>query len=255
MNHFSRRRFIKASTLIGVAATGINLDLIAKNKKEERFPKTEKDWYNKPMRWANLTLVETDPPVYDPQYWLNFYKKAHVDALCLSVGGYVAYYNTKVPFHHRSEWLNEKEDTIGDLIAGCRKLKIMVTARIDPHAVRKDLVDAHPEWISVDMKGNLRKHWEMADRWLPCPYGNYSFEYVPLILKEIMSRYRVDGIFANRWNGTGMCYCEFCKRSFKNAYGLDLPKASSSEAEASIDSKDPSSKKYSLSRSKRLFEL
>ena len=34
---------------------------------------------------------------------------------------------------------------------------------------------------------------------------------------------RVDGIFINRWEGSGMCFCEHCKSNFKAASGFDLP--------------------------------
>ena len=27
--------------------------------------------------------------------------------------------------------------------------------------------------------------------------------------------YKVDGIFSNRWAGSGMCYCEHCRTNFK----------------------------------------
>ena len=43
--------------------------------------------------------------------------------------------------------------------------------------------------------------------------------------KEIMSRYRVDGIFMNRWDGSGDCYCEHCRTNFKAASGFDLPRS------------------------------
>lgn len=26
--------------------------------------------------------------------------------------------------------------------------------------------------------------------------------------RKIMSRYKVDGVFINRWDGSGLCYCE-----------------------------------------------
>ena len=39
-----------------------------------------------------------------------------------------------------------------------------------------------------------------------------------------MSRYHVDGIFINRWDGSGMCYCEHCRSNFNSATGFDLPR-------------------------------
>ena len=54
------------------------------------------------MRWAQLTLVEDDPGKFDLRFWLDYFRRTHSDAACLSAGGCVAYYPTKVPFHHRS---------------------------------------------------------------------------------------------------------------------------------------------------------
>jgi hypothetical protein len=62
-------------------------------------------WVDKPMRWAQLTLVEDDPGKFDPQFWLDYFKRTRSDAVTLSAGGCVAYYPTQVPFHHRSQWL------------------------------------------------------------------------------------------------------------------------------------------------------
>src|SRR5262245_21485599 len=78
-------------------------------------------WYDRPMCWAQLTLVEDDPGKYDPAFWLEYFRKTHSDAACLSAGGCVAYYPTKVPFHYRSKFLGDR-DSFGELVAGCRKL-------------------------------------------------------------------------------------------------------------------------------------
>jgi hypothetical protein len=93
---------------------------------------------DKPMRWAQLTLVEDDPGKFDPQFWLDYFKRTRSDAVCLSAGGCVAYYPTKVPFHHRSQWLGDS-DPFGTLVTGCRKLGMIVIARTDPHATYGDV--------------------------------------------------------------------------------------------------------------------
>jgi len=85
------------------------------------------------MRWAQLTLVEDDPGKFDPHFWLNYFKRTKSDAVCLSAGGCVAYYPTKVQFHHRSQRLGDM-DPFGELVRGCRKLGMVVIARTDPHA-------------------------------------------------------------------------------------------------------------------------
>ena len=65
------------------------------------------------MRWVQLTLVENDPGRFDPQFWLDYFRRLHADAATLSAGGIVAYYPTEVPLHHRSAWLGSS-DPFGD---------------------------------------------------------------------------------------------------------------------------------------------
>src|ERR1043165_1550288 len=66
-------------------------------------------WFDKPMRWVQLTLVENDPGRFDPQFWLDYFRRLHADAATLSAGGIVAYYPTAIPLHHRSAWLGDSD--------------------------------------------------------------------------------------------------------------------------------------------------
>lgn len=74
-------------------------------------------WCDQPMRWAQLVLVENDPGQVDIAFWLDYFRRVHADAACLSAGGIVAYYPTDVPFHHRSAWLGAS-DPFGELVRG-----------------------------------------------------------------------------------------------------------------------------------------
>ena len=203
-------------------------------------------WFDRPMRWAQLTLVEDDPALYDLQFWLDFFKRTHSDAACLSAGGCVAYYPTQIPYHHRSAWMGDS-DPLGDLIRGCRELGMVVIVRTDPHVVLQDAYEAHPEWIAVDAEGNYRRHWASPHRWVTCALGPYNFEFMTEVHREIMTLYHVEGIFSNRWAGSGMCYCEHCRTNFGDAYGMDLPRTR--------DPQDPAYRNYVLWRQERLFAL
>ena len=88
-----RRDFIKTSIMCGAYSiigpsplTGTAQASMAYNT-----------WFDKPMRWAQLVLVENDPGNFDPDFWLDYFKRIHADAACLSAGGIVAYYPTNVP--------------------------------------------------------------------------------------------------------------------------------------------------------------
>ena len=74
-------------------------------------------WFDRPMRWAQLTLVENDPGTYDLNFWLDYFRRTHSDAACLSAGGCVAYYPTKVPMHYKTPPLTIKElDPVDDFL-------------------------------------------------------------------------------------------------------------------------------------------
>jgi hypothetical protein len=203
-------------------------------------------WIDKPMRWAQLTLVEDDPGKFDLQFWLDYFKRTKSDAVCLSAGGCVAYYPTKIPFHHRSQFLADT-DPFGELVRGCRKLGMVVIARTDPHATYDDVQAAHPDWIAVETNGQPRRHWASPEMWVTCALGPYNFDFMTQVKREIMSLYKIDGIFINRWDGSGQCFCDHCKTNFKAATNFDLPRTQ--------DRQDPARKAYILWHQQRLFDL
>jgi hypothetical protein len=159
----SRRSFVKTASLADAA-------VVLGRGKVPWFPLHASEnpalappapsWVDKPMRWAQLTLVEDDPGKFNLRFWLDYFRRTCSDAVCLSAGGCVAHYPTQVPFHHR---------------------------------------------------------------------------------------YRVDAVFINRWDGSGMCFCEHCRRNFREASGQELPRSGGPQ--------DPARRAYVLWRQQRLFDL
>jgi hypothetical protein len=203
-------------------------------------------WAQKTMRWAQLTLVEDDPAHFDPAFWFDYFKRTRSDGVCLSGGGCVAYYPTEIPFHHRSAWLGDR-DVLGELVTGCRKLGMAVLIRTDPHATYDDAKAAHPDWIAVEANGNPRRHWSSPEMWVTCALGPYNFEFMTAVHKEIMARYHADGIFMNRWEGSGDCYCVHCRENFKAASGFELPRTT--------DARDPVRRAFLEWRRQRLVDV
>lgn len=209
------------------------------------------------MRWAQLAFVENDPGHYDPDFWLAYFKRIHTQGVLLSAGGVVAFYPTTIPFHHRSQWMGDK-DPLGYLVNGCRKMNMAVILRTDPHATRQDSYNAHPDWIHVTADGKKRKHWANPELWVTCALGPYNFEFMTAVNKEIMERYQPDAIFSNRWSGHGICYCEHCVANFQKFSGMQLPRISTqsnSTAMSAGDRSDPAYRKYTEWRIGRLKEL
>ena len=242
----SRREFVAAAGATLALGGGVPLALAGtQDRPAESKPSGE--WFDRPMRWVQLVLAENDPGRYDRDFWLKFFRRVHADAACLSAGGCVAYYPTAIKYHHRSAWMKEGTDPFGELVDGCRKLGMIVVARTDPHAIREDAAEAHPEWVAVDEQGKKRRHWAAPDRWVTCAFGNYNFQFMTEVTEEIVRRYHVDGIFSNRWQGHGVCYCDFCRTSFREFCGLDLPRTA--------DPQQPAYRNWIEWSSRRLFEL
>jgi hypothetical protein len=245
----SRREFVKSSALAATACLlppTAEKNLLARGADTEQATSANHGWYDRPMRWAQLAFVEDDPGNYDQQFWLDYFRRVHADAACLSAGGVVAFYPTQLPLQQRSPWLGDR-DAFGDLAAGCRAMGMNIVARTDSHACWQKVYDAHPDWIRVDASGQKVRHPSDPRYWETCALGPYNFEFMTSVHEEIMRMYKPDGIFTNRWAGSGMCYCEHCRESFHAAAGLDLPKTNNPQ--------DPARKQYIVWRQQRLFEL
>lgn len=244
----SRREFLQATAGAGAIATIGAPGAAASAAQAFASPDPAPGgWFDQPMRWVQLTLVENDPGRFDPAFWLDYFRRLHADAATLSAGGIVAYYPTEVPLHHRSAWLGTG-DPFGTLVAGCRTLRMRVVARTDPHAARDDVRAAHPDWIAVNADGTPRRHWANPDLWVTCALGPYNFEFMDQVHREIVSRYKIDGIFSNRWAPQGGdCYCVHCQENFGRATGHELPRTT--------DRSDPVRRSFIEWRKARLTEL
>jgi hypothetical protein len=114
--------------------------------------------------------------------------------------------------------------------------------------VRDEVRQAHPDWIAVTADGAPRRHWANPELWVTCALGPYNFEFMDRVNREIVSRYGVDGVFANRWAPQGGdCYCVHCQENFRRATGRDLPRTT--------NPRDPARRAFVEWRVARLTEL
>jgi hypothetical protein len=180
-------------------------------------------WQSQPMRWFQLAFTEDDPGRFDPEFWLDYLKQIRADGVCLSAGGGIAFYPTKVPYHGMAQGVGDGLDPFGQMAEACKKLGMRVLARIDPHAMNAAAAAAHPEWALTGPDGAIKRHGSAPDLTLTCAYGPYNFEFMPKVIEEIGRRYPVDGFFGNRWNGSGTCYCQSCRTQYRAATGQEIP--------------------------------
>ncbi|MBR6323097.1 MAG: beta-galactosidase trimerization domain-containing protein, partial [Lachnospiraceae bacterium] len=198
------------------------------------------------MRYAQLTICEGDIGRFDPDRWLAYLDECACDGLVLGSGGYMAYHDTEIPYHYRVKD-PAHEDLFGYMVNACRKKGYAVICRTDSHAIHEDAYRAHPEWAAVTADGKPRKHWSYPEVYVSCPLGPYGFDFMRRVHGELAAKYDMDGIFCNRWPGSGVCYCESCRQNFREFCGREIPKV--------MDPKDETVRLYRKWHEKRAFEL
>lgn len=184
-------------------------------------------WWNR----APYRLVQTNLREIDATMEVDAYVQSMVDAsvniVLINVGGIVANYPTKLPYHFRNTFM--KGDLVGDLIKGLHSKGIKVIGRFDFSKINETLAAKKPEWLYVSTAGkNVNYNGQVHT----CPNGGYQQEYGMEILKEAITTYPLDGIFFNMigyttsdYSGTyyGICQCENCKKKFNDSTGHTLP--------------------------------
>ncbi len=180
-----------------------------------------KPWYESMHRCGQINFNEKDPLTLDVEAWADYWASLKVDAVLLNGGGILAFYPTEVPYHHRSEFLGNR-DLFGEMVAASRKRGLRVVARMDCNLAYEEALKAHPEWFERDRDGTPRRHNESTWLFRTCMFSRYFTEQMPAIYREINRHYPVDGFFTNGWPSTGalgVCYCESCQRVYREQVG------------------------------------
>lgn len=181
-------------------------------------------WYRRTIRWGQTNITERDPLRYDISWWREFWKRTAVQGVVINAGGIVAYYPSKIPFHHRAEFLGER-DLYGELANAAHDDGLVVLARIDSSRTAEGFFRAHPDWFARHKSG---EPYQVADKYVTCVNSAYYDEYLPSIFQEIIERSHPEGFGDNSWSGglnrNQICYCDNCARKFRDLTGQPIPK-------------------------------
>ena len=208
----SRREFLGATATVTLS-TG---NLLRTVRAHDASPSTP--WYSVMRRCGQINVNERDPLTLDPDVWMDYWASLKVDAVLLNGGGILAFYPTRVPFHHRSQYLGSR-DLFGEMVAAAKKRGLRVVARMDCNFAYAEALRAHPEWFERNADGSPRTHEECTWLYKTCMFSSYFTEQMPAIYREIASLYPVDGFFTNGWPSTGapeVCACENCQAIFRD---------------------------------------
>jgi hypothetical protein len=219
----SRRSFLKMVTGASfLLATPDLLDLHSTATLNSMSPAEEKPWFKRVTRWGQINITEKDPVQYDISWWRSFWKQTGTKGVVINAGGIVAYYPTRIPLHRQAQYLGNR-DLFGELCRAAHEDGLVVFARMDSNRAHEDFYNAHPDWFAVDASG---KPYKAGELYISCVNSPYYQEHIPAILTEISTMYRPEGFTDNSWSGLGresICYCENCRRSFRNKTGNEIP--------------------------------
>ena len=208
-------------------------------------------WWNRtPIRLIQTNLREIDA-LMDQNAFMKSIEEASANVVLLNVGGIVANYPTKLPFHYKNTYM--KGDLVGDLLKRLHAKGIRVLGRFDMSKINETLAAKKPEWLYVGTDGkNVNYNGEVHT----CLNGGYQQQYTFDILKETIANYDLDGIFFNMpgyttsdYSGVyhGICQCENCKKRFHDSTGMTLP--------IKEDMADPVYRRYNAFKKKTSEEL
>ncbi|GAA5000600.1 alpha-amylase family protein [Actinopolymorpha pittospori] len=180
----------------------------------------DRQWHDKPLRVVQTVLREIDIEGYDPQAVVDYVKRLHGNVLIVNGGGLWAFYPSDVPGHHRVAGMS------GDILRELRDLTakdgIRLLARVDFRGGHRDMFEAHPDWFSYDGQGQplFISGLHAAT---PCsPFRNEGYGFK--IVREILQRYAVDGIWENAPSFGPLAYGPDVERRFRQDTGLELPR-------------------------------
>jgi hypothetical protein len=165
-------------------------------------------------RCGEINFDEAEPAQLDIATWMEDCGSSKLDVLLLNAGGMTAFYPTKIPGHHRSDSLGER-DLFGDFAKAAKARGIRVVARLDCNLAHQVALQLRPEWFVRTAGGQPVTQNESTRLYQTCMFTGYFTEQIPAIIREVNSLYDVDGFFTDEWPGTGgppPCRCEACRR-------------------------------------------
>lgn len=185
-------------------------------------------WKERPMRLIQNNLRDIDAQM-DIDSLMCTLREFSCNTLMVGAGGITSFYPTGLAYQRPSPFLQGR-DLLGELVERCHREDIRIIARFDFSKTHESFFHDHPAWYYRSAEG---KNVRYNDTVHTCINGWYQQEYSLEVLREVLSRYPVDGIFFNMFGFTtsdysnhyyGICHCDACKARFAAfSGGMELP--------------------------------
>jgi hypothetical protein len=170
-----------------------------------------------------MTIRDIDCKDFDVEAFVEGLKELEITFFSFFVGGYITTYPTQLEYQRVSPYLGDV-DLTSKLVQTAHKHGIKVLAMIDLGLLPRHAGDKNSEWCSKDINGEPILVEERV--YQTCPSSKYRLEYSLEIVKEIIRNYDVDCIKFGGYSygfSQNICYCDSCKKEFKEVSGKDIP--------------------------------
>ncbi len=189
-------------------------------------------WRNYPWRVIQTNMREVDVENLNAERFVNDLISFHCNAVMVSFGGTMANYFSEVEDHYINPRVTKESDAeLSKLVELCHKAGIKVIARTDFSKMHKSVLEKHPDWAYRE--GDKLEVLDSNGYVSTCQSGGFQKDFMDAVIKEIIQRFKVDGIYCNMGGFMvvdynvklhGPCQCDNCREAFKAQFGMELPK-------------------------------
>lgn len=182
----------------------------------------KKYWYQKQLRMLQTVLRETDIVGYDAKKVVEYLESTNSNSIIINAGGIIDFFPIDEPLGRKNAFMGGR-DILKDLVEECHAHDIRVMVRVDFRGVEEERYESRPHWFAQDREGKAKTGWGGRIH-KPCYNGIYANDHAVSYIKNMMSRYPVDGIWENSVGfGDGPCYCQVCREKYRQDTGMEIP--------------------------------
>ena len=171
-------------------------------------------WSRRFKRAIQINWNERDAEDFNLADFADFLKATHAEVTYITVSCIYMFYPSKVPDTVPSRWLKGR-DMFGEACKAARANGTRIMARLSPNLLPKELAARRPDWFRRDKDGNILPNPEPISDLLPlCQFSDYFDNELPAIIRELLTRYPIDGVYTNGWPSADVrpCYCANCRK-------------------------------------------
>ncbi|MDQ3701855.1 MAG: beta-galactosidase trimerization domain-containing protein, partial [Chloroflexota bacterium] len=185
----------------------------------------DRRWWAAGVRMHHPNMRDLDVGGMDFERFVVESVSLHANSVVISAAGIVAFYPSAIFGHHVSELLQGR-DFVGGVTERAHAAGLRVVARVDFAGAREPILRAHPDWVARDAAGETVRRRGVAGLYATCPNSPYRGDGFAIpVVRELLTRYPLDGFHVNGGGWPGHCFCTFCERDFRAAAGESLPRS------------------------------